>query len=190
MDRAERALLRSKLRTGALPARVHQRYRVIAEVRSGRSARQSADRVGVTRNTASAWVRRFNRTGFRSFEAVSNPRGRIPIITGAQLRELIDTALSSPAELGLPFTTWSVRTLREYCRRKRLIPDFSEEWVRRLLRREGLTAQRIRTWKSSDDPQFHPKGGASAPSMRAARPARRSSASTSGARSSCGRSAG
>jgi len=190
LDRAERALLRSKLRTGALPARVHQRYRVIAEVRSGRSARQSADRVGVTRNTASAWVRRFNRTGFRSFEAVSNPRGRIPIITGAQLRELIDTALSSPAELGLPFTTWSVRTLREYCRRKRLIPDFSEEWVRRLLRREGLTAQRIRTWKTSDDPQFHPKGGASAPSMRTARPARRSSASTSGARSSCGRSAG
>ncbi len=106
------------------------------------------------------------------------------------MRELIDVALSSPAELGLPFTTWSVRTLREYCRRTRLIPDFSEEWVRRLLRREGLTAQRIRTWKRSDDPQFHPKDGASAPSMRTARPARRSSASTSGARSSSGRSAG
>jgi len=182
--------LRTKLRARSLPARVHQRYRVIAEVRSGRSARQSADRVGVTRNTASAWVRRFNRSGFGCFEAAANPRGRIPIITSKQLRELVDVALSSPAELGLPFSTWSVRTLREYCRRKRLIPDFSEEWVRRLLRREGLTSQRIRTWKRSDDPQFHPKGGASAPSMRAARPARRSSASTSGARSSSGPSAG
>ena len=169
---------------------MHQRYRVIAEVRSGHSARQSADRVGVTRNTASAWVRRFNRSGFRTFEAASNPHGRIPIITAKQLRELIDVALSSPAKLGLPFTTWSVRTLSEYCRARRLIPDFSEEWVRRLLRREGLTPKRIRTWKSSDDPQFHPKGGASAPSMNTARPTRRSSASTSGARSSSGPSAG
>jgi len=190
LDRAERKLLRSKLRTRSLPARVHQRYRVIAEVRAGRSARASADRVGVTRNTASAWVRRFNRSGFRTFEAVANPRGRIPIISARQLRELIDTALSSPAELGLPFTSWSVRTLSEYCRARRLIPDFSEEWVRRLLRREGLTPKRIRTWKTSDDPDFDPKGGASVPSTRPARPARRSSASTSGARSSSARSAG
>ncbi|MGH3132116.1 MAG: helix-turn-helix domain-containing protein [Gaiellaceae bacterium] len=190
LDRAERELLRTKLRTRSLPARVHQRYRVIAEVRAGRSARQSADRVGVTRNTASAWVRRFNRSGFGSFEAAANPRGRIPIITARQLRELVDTALSSPAELGLPFTSWTVRTLSEYCKTKRLIPDFSEEWVRRLLRREGLTSQRIRTWKTSTDPAFDPKGGASAPSMRPARPARRSSASMSGVRSSSGPSAG
>jgi transposase len=190
LDRAEREQLRTKLRTRSLPARVHQRYRVIAEVRAGRSARASADRVGVTRNTASAWVRRFNRSGFRTFEAVANPRGRIPIITARQLRELIDVALSSPAERGLPFTSWSVRTLREYCTAQRLIPDFSEEWVRRLLRREGLSPKRIRTWKTSSDPDFDPKGGASAPSTRPARPARRSSASTSGARSSSARSAG
>lgn len=190
LQRAERTLLRTKLRTRSLPARVHQRYRVIAEVRSGRSARASADRVGVTRNTASAWVRRFNRSGFQTFEAVSNPRGRIPIITAKQLRELIDAALSSPAELGLPFTSWSVRTLREYCTARRLIPDFSEEWVRRLLRREGLSPKRIRTWKTSTDPDFDPKGGASAPSTRPARPARRSSVSTSGVRSSSARSAG
>lgn len=190
LDRSERQLLRTKLRTRSLPARVHQRYRVIAEVRAGHSARASADRVGVTRNTASAWVRRFNRSGFRTFEAVANPRGRIPIITAPQLRELIDVALSSPAERGLPFTSWSVRTLSEYCKAQRLIPDFSQEWVRRLLRREGLTPKRIRTWKTSTDPDFDPKGGASAPSTPAARPARRSSASTSGARSSSARSAG
>lgn len=190
LDRAERDQLRTKLRTRSLPARVHQRYRVIAEVRAGHSARQSADRAGVTRNTASAWVRRFNRSGFQTFEAVSNPRGRIPILSARQLRELIDVALSSPAERGLPFTSWSVRTLSEYCKGKRLIPDFSEEWVRRLLRREGLSPKRIRTWKTSTDPDFDPKGGASGPSTRPAHPARRSSASTSGARSSSARSAG
>src|SRR6266542_3862520 len=147
LTRAERKVLTAKLRRRSLSARVHQRYRVIAEVRAGRSARAAADRVGVT----------------------------------------ADTALSSPAELGLPFTSWSVRTLTEYCKAHHLIPEFSDEWVRRVLRREGLSAQRIRTWKTSDDPAFGPKGGASAPSTRPARRDRRSSASTSGARSSSGR---
>ena len=145
LTRAERTLLRTKLRRRSLTARVHQRYRVIAEVRAGRSARAAADRVGVTANTASTWVRRFNASGFRTFEAVPNPRGRIPIITAKQLRELVDVALSGPAELGLPFTTWTVRTLTEYCTEHNLIPEFTDEWVRRLLRREGFSAQRIRT---------------------------------------------
>jgi hypothetical protein len=47
--------------------------------------------------------------------------------------------------------------LAEYCRRRRLLPEVTDEWVRRLLRREGLTAQRVRTWKTSHDPAFDPK---------------------------------
>ena len=133
------------------------------------------------------WVPRFNQSGFRTFETPNNPRGRIPILRAKQLRELVDVALSSPAEYGLPFTTWSVRTLTEYCTEHHLIPEFSDEWVRRVLRREGLSAQRIRTWKHSDDPLFRPKGDASAPSTSTARRARRSSAWASGARSSVGR---
>lgn len=190
LTRTEAQVLRSKLRKRSLSAQVHQRYRVIAAVRSGCSARAAAERVGVTRNTASTWVRRFNASGFSTFERVPNPKGRIPIIRGAQIRRLVITALSDPSELGLPFTTWSVRTLTEYCKAHDLIPDFTDEWVRRLLRREGLTPQRIRTWKRSSDPLFVPKAAASAPSTSTARKAPRSSASTSSARSSSGRSAG
>lgn len=184
---AERKLLTAKLRTRSLSTQVHQRYRVIAEVRSGCSLRAAADRVGVTPETASRWVHRFDVSGFSSFEAVPNARGRIPIITRKQILELIDIALSDPRKLGLPFTVWSVRTLTEYCRERRLIPPFSEEWIRRILHREGLSPKRIRTWKTSSDPEFLPKGRASAPSTSGAPRARWSSASTSGARSSSGR---
>lgn len=184
LTRAEERTLRSKLRKRSLSAQVHQRYRVIAEVRSGCSARKAAERVGLTPETAARWVRRFNESGFLSFEAVPNPRGRIPIITSAQIRELIDVALSDPQKLGLPFTVWTVRTLTEYCKRRRLIPPFTEEWIRRILHREGLSPKRIRTWKTSSDPEFLAKKGASAPSTSGARRARWSSASTSGARSS------
>jgi hypothetical protein len=105
-------------------------------------------------------------------------------VTDDQLRELVDVALSSPRERGLPFSVWSVPKLTAYCHAKKLLPPFSDEWVRRLLRRQGLSAQRIRTWKTSRDPAFDTKKNASARSTAAARRARRWSASTSGARSS------
>ncbi len=187
LTRREHAVLGTKIRQVSLPARLHRRYRVIAELRSGHTFSEAASRAGLSVNNAALWAHRFNESSFSSFERPNNPRGRVPILGARQLRDLIDTSLSSPATLGLPFTTWSVRTLNEYCQKKKLIPPFSDEWVRLLLRRAGLSAQRIRTWKTSDDPQFAKKGDASAPSARPARRARRSSASTSGARSSAGR---
>ena len=187
LTRGERATLSAKLRQGSLPARVHRRYRVIVLVRAGHTFSDAASRAGLNVNNTSLWVHRFNASGFATFERPNNPRGRIPIITAKQLQALVDTALSSPATLGLPFTTWSVRTLSEYCQERKLIPPFSDEWVRLLLRKAGLSAQRIRSWKTSDDPRFGPKGDASAPSTRTVRRARRSSASMSGARSSAGR---
>ena len=45
-------------------------------------------------------------------------------------------------------------------RRRKLLPPVTDEWVRRLLRREGLTAQRVRTWKTSNDPAFDRKKNA------------------------------
>lgn len=187
LTRSERATLTAKLRQGSLPALLHRRYRVIALVRWGCSIPEAAARAEWNNQNVYHWVHRFNRSGFSSFERPSNPRGRVPIISARQMRDLADTALTTPERLGLPFTTWTVRTLNAYCRTKRLIPAFSDEWVRLLLRRQGLTSQRIRTWKTSDDPAFAKKGDASAPWSSTSRRARRSSASTSGARSSAGR---
>jgi hypothetical protein len=94
------------------------------------------------------------------------------MLKAGQLRELVDVALSNPSERGLPFATWSVPKLAEYCRRRRLLPPVTDEWVRRLLRREGLTAQRVRTWKTSSDPNFDRKKNASVSSIGSARRAR------------------
>lgn len=169
----EQRLLQTKLKDLSLSARVHQRYRMISEVQRGHSIPEVADRVGCHFTVAYDWVRRFNQSGFTTFERVSNPRGRPPILKAEQLRELVEVALSSPAERGLPFSNWSVPKLTEYCRGRRLLPPVSDEWVRRLLRREGLTAQRIRTWKTSQDPDFDRKKNASESSTASARRSRR-----------------
>jgi transposase len=176
----EQKTLREKVKDLSLSARVHQRYRVIDEVRGGRAPLEAADRIGCHFTVVYNWIRRFNESGFSTFEAVPNPRGRPPILRAEQLRALVDVALSSPEERGLPFSRWSVPKLAEYCRKEGLLPPVTDEWVRRLLRREGLTPQRIRTWKTSHDPDFEGKKTPSARSTRTARRARRSSASTSG----------
>lgn len=173
LTKAERRLLQARLRDRRLTVRIHRRYRIVAEVARGRAVGDVADRVGCHVSMVYEWVHRFNDSGFAPFERAPNPKGRPPIITGPQIRELIDIALSSPAERGLPFSTWSVPKLAEYCRRRGLLPPITDEWVRRLLRREGLRAQRIRTWKTSHDPAFDRKKNASGGSTGRVRRGRR-----------------
>jgi len=170
---SEQRVLRAKLQDLTLSVRVHQRYRIVDQVRRGFGLKQAAERGGCHFTVAYDWVHRFNHSGFTTFEQVPNPKGRPPILRAAQLRELVDVALSSPAERGLPFSVWSVSKLAEYCRGRKLLPPVTDEWVRRLLRREGLSAQRVRTWKTSTDPAFDRKKNASGRSIGAVRRAAR-----------------
>jgi transposase len=173
LSRGERRVLQAKVRDLSLAVRVHQRYRIIEAAARGLDGPAIAARVGCHFTVVYDWVHRFNASGFTTFEQVSNPKGRPPILKAEQLRGLVEVALSSPAERGLPFSVWSVPKLAEYCRRRHLLPPVTDEWVRRLLRREGLTAQRVRTWKTSHDPAFDRKKTPSARSTGAARPGRR-----------------
>lgn len=138
LTRSESRLLQSKLPDVSLSVRVRQRTRIIDKVRNGHGVLQAADRAGCHFTVAYDWIHRFNASGFATSEQAPNPKGRPPILRAAQLRELVEVALSSPAERGLPFSSWSVPKLVEYCRRQRLLPEVTDEWVRRLLRREGL----------------------------------------------------
>lgn len=167
---AEQRVLRGKLQDLSLSARIHQRYRIIDQIRCGHDFADAADRVGCHFTVVYDWTHRFNESGFNTFEQVANPQGRPAILKAQQLRELVEVALSNPRDRGLPFSNWSVPKLTEYCRQRRLLPPVTDEWVRRLLRREGLSAQRIRTWKTSHDPQFDRKKNASARSIADARP--------------------
>ena len=182
LTRAEQRLLARKLKDLSLPARFHRRYQIVAAARGAPLVSAVTAKVGCHWTVVYDWIHRFNTSGFTTFERPSNPRGRMPLITDDQLRELVDIALSSPRERGLPFSVWSVPKLTAYCHERKLLPPFSDEWVRRLLRREGLSAQRIRTWKTSHDPAFDAKKNGSVRSIGAVRRGRPSSASTSGGR--------
>ena len=149
----ERDVLAAKLKDKKLPTKLHERYRLVALVAEGMSANAAGKAVGCTDVKAQHWVHRFNASGFETFEKQPNHRGRPIIIDGQQVRSLIRVALSRPEDLGLPFTQWSVSKLRGYCLKEGLIPPITDEWVRRLLRREGVSYQHTKTWKAVTRPR-------------------------------------
>jgi transposase len=154
---SERRYLEEKLADRTLSAYVMDRFRIIDAVQRGYNPSEISRFLGCERRTVYLWVYTFNKSGFIDFEKASNRHGRPAILTSENLRQLVKIALSRPEDLGLPFTTWSVAKLSDYCRSCDLLPEVSNEWVRRLLRREGLTVQRTKTWKTSPDPEFEKK---------------------------------
>ena len=155
----EQALLPAKLRPRSLSVRVWERSRIASELSQGRSPAQVADRVGYHLTVVYHWLHRFNESGFATFEVAPNPRGRAATIGSAKTRALLRATTGRLQDLGLPFTDWPVAKLHQYCDQRGLLPPCTDEWVRRLRRREGLTYQRTRTWKQSNAPFFEERMG-------------------------------
>ena len=157
LRKREKELLKQKLRDKTVSARIYERYRVIDIAQQGFSVPEIAERSGMFVTSIYDWIEHFNEHGFDDFDDPPNPHGRPSSLTSKQLREMVKIALSRPTDLGLPYTHWSVAKLRAYLLRRGLFPDYTDEWIRRLLRREGVSLQRTKTWKESPDPDFEVK---------------------------------
>lgn len=101
-------------------------------------------------------IRNFNTDGFDALY----PRyrgGRPPKYSEAERAEIKRIALSRPTDHNLPFSTWSLTKLAEHLVAKEVVEDISHEGLRKLLDAEGVSFQRIKTWKQSTDPEFEAK---------------------------------
>ena len=101
-------------------------------------------------------IRNFNADGFGSLYP-KYKGGRPPKFTLAQRREIKKIAKSKPAEHDLPFSTWSMSKLAEFLVAEGVVDDISHEGLRALLRQQGVTFQRLKTWKASKDPRYAAK---------------------------------
>lgn len=67
---------------------------------------------------------------------------------------IVETATTRPEKLGMPFTHWSIRKLCRYLADnpvRRVV--IGRERLRQILGRHGVTFQRTKTWKESNDPE-------------------------------------
>ncbi len=101
-------------------------------------------------------LRNFNADGFSSLYPKYRG-GHPPKFTLPQRREIKKLAKSRPVEHDLPFSTWSLDGLADFLVAEGVVDDISHEGLRVLLRAEGVTFQRLKTWKASKDPDYAAK---------------------------------
>jgi transposase len=108
----------------------------------------------------------FNAEGLKSLGArygIGRPRQ----ITAEQRRQIVALALTPPEKLGLPFGVWSMPKLRDYLIAQKVVTTISDVHVGRILRQEGLSLQRTKTWKQSTDVDYaRKKSGSRSPGTR------------------------
>ena len=92
----------------------------------------------------------FNTDGFEALYP-KYKGGRPKTFTPPVRRGIKKIAKSRPAEHGLPFSTWSLAKLADFLVAEGVVDDISHEGLRILLREEGVSFQRIKSWKTSRD---------------------------------------
>ena len=101
-------------------------------------------------------IHNFNQDGFESLYPTY--RGGRPQKFDPQTRaEVARLALTGPKTLGRPYTRWSLTKLADYLVEAGVVEDISTESIRRILDEEGISFQRLKTWKESNDPHYEAK---------------------------------
>jgi transposase len=151
----EGAQLKRIARTAKQFAR-RQRAQILLASATGMSAPQIAQVVRTDENQVRRVIHEFNSLGMESLRPhVGGGRPRRVSTTTAD--RIVAIALACPRNYGVPLNRWSLRRLRRYLIRRKIIRQISVEGLRQVLRRAGASWQRTRTWKTSPDPDYEAK---------------------------------
>jgi transposase len=109
--------------------------------------------------TVRHWLKRFNARGLQGLEEDVRT-GRPPTYSAEERSAVIDTALTRPADLGLPFASWTLDRLVAYLAERGIAMRRSR--IGEILLREGLKWRQEETWFGERvDPEFAEKRGGS-----------------------------
>jgi transposase len=98
-------------------------------------------------------IHNFNRIGMKALDP-QWAGGRPRLITTDDEEFIVAAAKERPEKLGRPFTHWSIRKLADYmAANDRRVVKVGRERLRQILDKHGITFQRTKTWKESNDPE-------------------------------------
>ena len=125
--------------------------------------REIAEELGCHEKTASRWIGRFNELGMAGLEEY--PRGGRPrVYSPEEVGTVIQTALTPPDELGLPFASWTLDRLVAYLSEEKGV-GMKRTRVAEILSKEGLRWRKQEGWFGERvDPEFAEKRGPSSAS--------------------------
>lgn len=126
----------------------------------GRKAAEIAEELRLHARTVRFWLKRFNMHGLGGLEESERP-GRPPVYLADQVAVVVEAALTRPAELGLPFASWTLDRLVAYLSEAKGIA-MRRSRIGEVLQREGLKWRQEETWFGQRvDPDFARKRGRS-----------------------------
>ena len=150
--------------------------RIVLHALEGLKAPEIGARMDLCGATVRHWLKRFNARGLQGLEEDVRT-GRPPTHSAEQRSAVIDTALTPPADLGLPFASWTLDRLVAHLREQGVAMRRSR--ISEIFLREGLKWRHEEAWFGERvDPDFARKRGRSSSSTRPRRPAASSSAWT------------
>src|SRR4051812_23584066 len=165
----EREELGRMARSRTVGAGLVRRARIIVHALEGLKAPEICARMDLCGATVRHWLKRFNERGLDGLEEDVRT-GRPPTYSAAQRSAVIDTALTLPANLGLPFASWTLDRLVVYLAEQGIAMRRSR--ISEIFIREGLKWRHEETWFGARvDPEFARKRGQSSNSTRHHRPA-------------------
>lgn len=156
----ERAALEKLARARTEEARLVERATLILALADGDRPSHVATRLGLSRMTVYTWLARFNADGLAGLRDRTRS-GRPATYPPDAVSELIAAALTKPAELGLPFASWTLDRLQAYLNEQKGI-GIKRSRIDEILVAEGLRWRQQETWFGERvDPDFAEKRGAS-----------------------------
>jgi transposase len=172
----EREELGRMARSRTLGAGLVRRAQIVMHALEGLTAPEIGARMGLCGATVRHWLKRFNARGLQGLEEDVRT-GRPPTYSAEQRSAVINAALTRPADLGLPFASWTLDRLVAYLAEQGIAMRRSR--ISEIFIREGLKWRHEETWFGERvDPDFGRKRGRSSSSTRHHRPAASSSAWT------------
>ncbi len=147
-------------RSRTLGAGLVRRAQIVQHaVQEGLSAPEVAARMGLCGATVRFWLKRFNARGLQGLEEDMRS-GRPPTYSAEERSAVITAALSRPAELGLPFASWTLDRLVAYVGERGI--GMRRSRIGEVLLAEGLKWRQEETWFGARvDPDFARKRGQS-----------------------------
>ena len=165
----EREGLERMARSRTRGAGLVRRARIVLHALEGLKAPEIGARMELCGATVRHWLKRFNARGLQGLgEDVRS--GRPPTYSAEQMSAVIDAALTRPADLGLPFASWTLDRLVAHLTERGIAMRRSR--IGEILIREGLRWRHEETWFGERvDPDFARKRGRSSSSTPRHRPA-------------------
>ena len=148
-----------------------RRAQVIAFSGQGMRVKEIAIQLHLHAEHVRELIRMFNDGGFDVLRP-RKPTGRPSKYAPEEISVMLELAGTSPQDIGLPFTVWSLRKLADHLVNRRVVKEIHATTLGRILREEGFSFQRTKTWKESNDPEFDAKKNASSRSTKKRRPTR------------------